>query len=89
MARPGQAALASAASFAAGASAPLIVATLAPPPTTVASVAAVTLLGWRCLALVEPSWGSSAVARGDEGHPLRALALDVTGGIGRLVGMAV
>jgi vacuolar iron transporter family protein len=89
-ARPIQAALASAASFAAGAAMPLLVTALAPVTSLIALVSATSLL---FLALLG---GLAAYAGGANILPgaLRvtfwgALAMAVTAGIGRLVGTVV
>lgn len=89
-ARPVQAAVASAASFAIGAAPPLMVAALAPTALVVPSVVLVALA---CLALL-----GLAGAKAGGAPPWRAaarvtfwglLAMAVTAGIGRLVGTAV
>ena len=86
-ARPVQAALASASSFAAGAVAPLLTAWLSPRPWMVAAVAGVSLV---CLAAL-----GAAGARAGGAGPLRgaarvafwgAAALAVTAAVGRLFG---
>lgn len=88
-ARPLQAALSSAASFAVGAIAPLGVALAAPPETAVWTVAAASIVFLACVGFLGARVGGAT--------PLRptvrvvvwgAVALAVTAGIGRLFGIA-
>ena len=86
-ARPVQAALASAASFAVGAALPLATVMLAPERYTVASVGAMSLLFLAALGALAANAGSAPVARA----ALRvvgwgALAMAVTAGVGALFG---
>jgi VIT1/CCC1 family predicted Fe2+/Mn2+ transporter len=89
-ARPLQAALTSAASFASGAAFPLLVAVVAPPARIVALVAIASLL---CLALlggIAARTGGANVAVGAARVTFwGALAMAVTAGIGALMGGAV
>jgi VIT1/CCC1 family predicted Fe2+/Mn2+ transporter len=88
-ARPLQAALASAASFASGAALPLLVALLAPLPVLIPATFATSLLFLVALGLVSARLGGAT--------PLRAalrvliwggLAMAITAGVGRLFGVA-
>lgn len=88
-ARPLQAALASAASFASGAALPLLVALLAPLPVLIPATFATSLLFLVALGLVSARLGGA--------KPLRAalrvliwggLAMAITAGVGRLFGVA-
>jgi vacuolar iron transporter family protein len=86
-ARPLQAALASAASFSAGAAMPLLVAAIAPPPTIIIFVAATSLVCLACLGAAAARAGGANVVTG----ALRvtfwgALAMAVTAGAGALFG---
>lgn len=90
MARPIQAAFASAVSFVSGAVLPLVVAALAPAPQRLVAVIGATLV---CLAIL-----GVVGARAGGAHPLRpafrvllwgAAAMAATAGIGHLVGNAV
>jgi len=86
-ARPIQAALASAASFAVGAAMPLVVAATAPPEAIIAFVAATSLVCLACLGALAARAGGANVATG----AIRvtfwgALAMAVTTGAGALFG---
>jgi VIT1/CCC1 family predicted Fe2+/Mn2+ transporter len=86
-ARPVQAALASAATFAVGAALPLFIALLVPPSVVVPLVATGSLLALAALGAVAAGAGGAGRVRG----ALRvvvwsALALALTAGVGRLVG---
>lgn len=90
MARPIEAALASAASFAAGAAIPLVVAALAPHAALVGAVAGASLLSLVAMGALAARVGGANMATG----ALRvafwgALAMAVTYGIGALFGTAV
>jgi len=90
MARPIQAAFASAAAFAAGAAIPLVVATLAPGDQMVAFVAGASLLSLVGMgALAARAGGASLVAGAARVTFWGALAMAITAGIGALVGTAV
>jgi VIT1/CCC1 family predicted Fe2+/Mn2+ transporter len=88
-ARPAQAAVVSAASFSAGASVPLAVAWAAGPPvawvTAVVSLAALSVLG----ALAARMGGASAVRGALRVVAGGGLAMAVTAGIGRLLGVSI
>jgi VIT1/CCC1 family predicted Fe2+/Mn2+ transporter len=89
-ARPVQAALTSAASFAAGAIMPLLMAIVAPPAYVTPVVAAASLIALALLGAIGASAGGANVLRAT----LRvtfwgALAMAATAGIGALVGTAV
>jgi VIT1/CCC1 family predicted Fe2+/Mn2+ transporter len=90
MARPIQAAFASAASFAVGAALPLIVAALAPDAWRIGGVAGASLLSLVGMGALAARAGGADPARG----ALRvtfwgAIAMGVTAGIGALVGTVV
>jgi VIT1/CCC1 family predicted Fe2+/Mn2+ transporter len=90
MARPIQAAIASAASFAGGAVLPLIVAAITPPASLVVLVSASSLFFLALLGALAARAGGSAVAAG----ALRvafwgAIAMGVTAGVGALFGTVV
>lgn len=89
-ARPVQAAMTSAATFAAGAALPLLVAGLAPEGMLLAWVVAFTLAGLAALGLLGAKAGGAPLAR-SAGRVLLwgALAMAVTAAIGRLFGTAV
>lgn len=89
-ARPIQAALTSAATFAVGAALPLLVAGLAPEGMLLAWVVAFTLAGLAALGLLGARAGGAPLAR-SAGRVLLwgALAMAVTAAIGRLFGTAV
>lgn len=89
-ARPIQAALTSAATFAVGAALPLLVAGLAPEGMLLAWVVAFTLAGLAALGLLGAKAGGAPLAR-SAGRVLLwgALAMAVTAAIGRLFGTAV
>ncbi|MFZ0268272.1 VIT1/CCC1 transporter family protein [Caulobacter sp.] len=89
-ARPIQAAFASASSFAAGAAMPLVVVVVAPPSMLVATVVLVSTVGLAVLGFVGAQAGGA--------RPWRAtlrvtfwglMAMGVTAGVGRLVGVAI
>jgi VIT1/CCC1 family predicted Fe2+/Mn2+ transporter len=87
MARPVQAALVSALSFAAGAALPLFVAILTPTPARIATIAVAALLSLAVLGIVGGRVGGASASRA----ALRvmaggAVAMAVTALIGRLVG---
>jgi len=89
-ARPVQAALASAASFAVGAALPLAVAALAPTANVLALVAASSLASLALLGAIAARAGGAKISTG----VIRvtfwgALAMAITAGIGALVGTAV
>ena len=89
-AQPIQAALASAASFAAGASAPLLVAALAPDPWRIGLVTGASLVSLVALGALAASAGGAKVLAG----ALRvtfwgALAMAATAGVGALFGAVV
>jgi VIT1/CCC1 family predicted Fe2+/Mn2+ transporter len=88
-ARPIQAALASAAAFAAGAALPLVTALLAPPAVVMTLVAALSLVFLAILGAVAAQVGGAGVAKG----ALRvtfwgAIAMAITAAIGRAFGVA-
>jgi VIT1/CCC1 family predicted Fe2+/Mn2+ transporter len=87
LARPLQAALASAGSFTVGALIPLLAALIAPPPYVIAITVAASLL---CLfflgALSAQAGGARIVAAGLRVTGWSALAMAVTAGVGALVG---
>lgn len=89
-ARPVLAAMTSAATFAAGAALPLLVAGLAPEGMLLAWVVAFTLAGLAALGLLGAKAGGAPLAR-SAGRVLLwgALAMAVTAAIGRLFGTAV
>lgn len=89
-ARPIQAALTSAATFAVGAALPLLVVGLAPEGMLLAWVVAFTLAGLAALGLLGAKAGGAPLAR-SAGRVLLwgALAMAVTAAIGRLFGTAV
>lgn len=89
-ARPVQAALASAATFAVGAAMPMLTAVIVPTGAIVPMVAATSLVFLALLGGLAARAGGAPVARGS----LRvafwgALAMAITAGVGRLVGTAV
>jgi vacuolar iron transporter family protein len=89
-ARPIQAALSSAASFAVGAAMPLIVAALAPERALIGAVAGASLLFLAVLGALAARVGGAAITTG----ALRvtfwgALAMGITAGVGALFGTAV
>jgi len=89
-ARPVQAALASAATFAVGAAMPLIAASVATKPTIIPVVSATSLIFLALLGAVAAQAGGAGMARG----ALRvtfwgALAMALTAGVGRLFGTVV
>jgi VIT1/CCC1 family predicted Fe2+/Mn2+ transporter len=89
-ARPVQAALASATSFAAGASLPLLVALLASPASVLAFVAATSLASLALLGGVAARAGGAKVAAGAARVAFwGALGMAATAGIGKLVGTVV
>lgn len=89
-ARPVQAALASAGSFAVGALVPLAVALLAPAAQLLPWIAATTLLTLLLLGAVAARAGGASMQRGALRVTLwGALALAITAGAGRLFGAAV
>ncbi len=88
-ARPIQAALASAAAFAAGAALPLVTALLAPPAVVMTLVAALSLVFLAVLGAIAARVGGAGVAKG----ALRvtfwgAIAMAITAAIGRIFGVA-
>jgi len=88
-ARPIQAALASAAAFAAGAALPLVTALLAPPAVVMTVVAALSLVFLAVLGAIAARVGGAGVAKG----ALRvtfwgAIAMAITAAIGRAFGVA-
>jgi len=90
MARPVQAALASAATFSAGAALPLVTAAVVPPTSIVISVSAVSLVSLALLGGLAAGAGGAPIARG----VLRvtfwgALAMAITAAVGRLFGAVV
>jgi VIT1/CCC1 family predicted Fe2+/Mn2+ transporter len=90
IARPIQAALASASSFTAGAALPLLMVALSPPALTVWTVPAASLLYLALLGCLGARAGGAGILR----PTLRvtfwgAVAMAVTAGIGRLLGVAV
>jgi vacuolar iron transporter family protein len=89
-ARPVQAALTSAASFASGAALPLLVAALASPASVLALVAATSLVGLALLGGIAARAGGAKVAVGAARVLFwGALAMAVTAGFGELVGAAI
>lgn len=89
-ARPIQAALASAASFAAGAVAPLLIALIAPRSALVVTVFAVSLVGLAGLGVIGAKAGGAVIWRAAVRVTFwGALAMAVTAVIGRFVGAAV
>jgi len=89
VARPSQAALASAASFAAGAALPLVVTALAPSSTLIALVAATSLVFLAVLGAVAARAGGASVVTGAGRVTFwGALAMLVTSGIGALFGIS-
>ena len=89
-ARPLQAALSSAASFAAGAAWPLLVALVAPRAALVPMVAGASLLALAALGALAARAGGADMAKGAARVTLwGALAMAVTAGVGLLVGQAV
>jgi len=89
VARPLQAALASAASFAAGAALPLVVTALAPSSTLIALVAATSLVFLAVLGAVAARAGGASVVTGAGRVTFwGALAMLVTSGIGALLGIS-
>ena len=88
-ARPIQAALSSAAAFAAGAALPLVTAVLAPPAVVMTVVAALSLVFLAALGALAARVGGAGVAKG----ALRvtfwgAIAMAITAAIGRIFGVA-
>jgi vacuolar iron transporter family protein len=89
-ARPVQAALASAASFAAGAALPLAVAALVPASTAIAAVSGLSLLFLALLGAVAARVGGASALTGAWRVTFwGALAMAVTAGAGRLFGAVV
>ncbi len=89
-ARPIQAALTSALTFTAGAALPLAVAAVAPSQWIVLTVAAASLIFLAALGLIGAKAGGAGVWRAAARVTFwGALAMAVTAGIGRLVGVAV
>ena len=89
-ARPVQAALASAATFAAGAALPLAVALLAPPSVRIWSISIASLAFLAALgALAARTGGASVLTSAWRVTFWGALALAITAGIGRLFGVSV
>jgi len=89
-ARPLQAALASACSFAAGAAMPLVVVALVPEAALIAVVSAASLLFLAFLGGLAAHIGSADVATGIMRITFwSALAMGITAGIGALIGTAV
>jgi VIT1/CCC1 family predicted Fe2+/Mn2+ transporter len=89
-ARPVQAALASAASFAVGAALPLAVAALAPPAMLIALVVATSLAFLALLGALAARAGGAGIVTGAARVTFwSALAMAVTMGVGALVGTAV
>jgi VIT1/CCC1 family predicted Fe2+/Mn2+ transporter len=85
--RPVQAAFASAASFAAGAAAPLLLALIVPEPAILWSVAAGSLACLAVLGALGARTGGAAVWRATARVAFwGALAMAITAGVGRLVG---
>jgi vacuolar iron transporter family protein len=86
-ARPIQAAVASADSFAAGAALPLLVAVLAPPPHLVGGTVAASLVSLLLLGAVSAKTGGANMVTGALRVALwSALAMGVTAGVGAWVG---
>ncbi len=89
-ARPLQAALASAASFAAGAAMPLLVSTIAPQSVLPALVAAISLISLAVLGALAAGAGGASVVKGAVRVAFwGALAMAVTSGVGALFGTVV
>jgi VIT1/CCC1 family predicted Fe2+/Mn2+ transporter len=89
-ARPVQAAMASAASFAAGAALPLLVAWLTPEASRIVAVLAASLLFLAGLgALAARAGGASVLASAWRVTFWGALAMGLTAGVGKLFGVAV
>lgn len=89
-ARPVQAALASAATFAVGAALPLIVAAITPPSAVIATVAASSLVSLAGLGAVAASAGGAGRWRGAARVTFwSALALALTALVGRIFGTTV
>ncbi len=89
-AKPVQAAVTSAATFAVGASLPLLAAYLAPPPVVIPTVAGTALVFLAALGGLAANAGGANTGRGVARVTFwGAVALGVTAGIGRLVGAAV
>jgi len=89
-ARPVQAALASAASFAVGAAMPLVVATIGPPAYLIYLVSGTSLLFLALLGGIAARVGGASVAAGAMRVTFwGALAMAVTAGVGSLFGVAV
>ncbi len=88
-ARPVQAALASAASFALGASAPLVAVVASPRPALIVSVVVVSLLALAALGAAGARVGGAPISKAVARVVFwGALAMAVTGGMGRLFGVA-
>lgn len=86
-ARPVQAALASAATFAVGAALPLLAALLAPPPALIPSVAGMSLLFLALLGALAAKTGGAPVLAGARRVTFwGALAMALTAGVGALFG---
>ncbi len=89
-ARPVQAALASAASFAVGAALPLVVTALMPGPGLIAWVSATSLVFLAALGVVSARVGGASLLAGAWRVTFwGALAMAITAGVGALVGTAV
>lgn len=89
-ARPTQAALASACSFAAGAALPLLVATVAPLPVLIVIVSAVSLASLGLIGAIAAHAGGAPIGRAAmRVMLLGALAISATTGVGRLFGVTV
>ena len=89
-ARPVQAALASAASFAVGAALPLAVTALAPPAALIAWVSATALVFLAALGALAARTGGASAANGAWRVTFwGALAMAITAGVGALFGAAV
>lgn len=89
-ARPVQAALASAASFAVGAALPLVVVMLVPAPALIASVAATSLVFLAALGVLAARAGGAGARRGAWRVTFwGAMAMAVTAGVGALFGATV
>ena len=89
-ARPVQAALTSAASFAVGAAWPLLVAVVAPRAALAPLVAGASLLALATLGALAARAGGAHMAKGAARVTLwGALAMAITAGVGALVGQAV
>jgi VIT1/CCC1 family predicted Fe2+/Mn2+ transporter len=89
-ARPLQAALASAVTFAAGAALPLLTATLAPPARIGLAVSATSLIGLAGLGMIAARTGGAPIWKGAARVALwGALAMAATAGVGALFGTAV